>query len=311
MHNGDFRVVGTCKGCRVWPTGRMVTNSTTSPFILGFGSPTNTLASNDPTVRLKRHEGYGKLGLRVARRERLTDHTGRFTMNTIQATGVNGLSALAALPLTNASDGAALIGSLQKDEDRQAFAHGIVMTLATLGVAPVDIVTAGALRRWPVLHMITSTALMAFVLGGMGVGIHISRMYLITQKYQTPHQILGLLVIVALFLVAIMGIYGRLIVKSAGRTGNPPPAWSGVLGKAHRWVGRGMWVIMLINVGLGLQFSEANKMLIIGYAVVAAGALVLVALIRWTVHCCTKHRHEDEEEDKRAFELSQIYGSGH
>lgn len=61
----------------------------------------------------------------------------------------------------------------------------------------------------------------------------------------------------------------------------------------------------------GLQFSDANRMLIIGYAVVAAGALILVALIRWTIHCCTKHRHEDEEEDKRAFELGQIYIPDH
>jgi hypothetical protein len=68
MPNGDFKVVGTCKGCRVWPTGRMITNSTTSPFILGFGSPANTLASNDPTVRLRRHEGYGTLLLRVGTR---------------------------------------------------------------------------------------------------------------------------------------------------------------------------------------------------------------------------------------------------
>jgi hypothetical protein len=191
-------------------------------------------------------------------------------MNTLQATGLNGLSALATLPLTNASSGAALIGSLQKDDDSQALAHGIVMTLATLGAAPVDMITAGALRRWPVLHMITSTALMAFVLGGMGVGIHISRLYLIvsdpaalkgvtlsnadipfqTQKYQTPHQILGLLVIIAMFLVAVIGVYGRLIVRSAARSGDQPPAWSGLLGRAHRWIGRGMWVIMLINVGL-------------------------------------------------------------
>lgn len=52
-------------------------------------------------------------------------------------------------------------------------------------------------------------------------------------------------------------------------------------------------------------------MLIIGYAVVAAGALVLVALIRWTIHCCTNHKDEDEEEDKNAFELAQIYGPSH
>jgi hypothetical protein len=71
-----------------------------------------------------------------------------------------------------------------------------------------------------------------------------------TQKYQTPHQILGLLVVVAMFLVAVMGIYGRLLVKSATRRGDQPPPWSGLLGKAHRWIGRAVWVIMLVNMGL-------------------------------------------------------------
>jgi hypothetical protein len=59
-----------------------------------------------------------------------------------------------------------------------------------------------------------------------------------------------LLVIVAMFLVAAMGVYGRLIIRSAAKNGGEAPSWSGFLGKAHRWVGRSMWLIMLINVAL-------------------------------------------------------------
>lgn len=187
MVNGDFRAIGTCKGCRAWATGRLLTNTTTQPFILGWGSPANTLASDDPAVRLKRHNGYGTFLFTCARsvwKKKLANtisSIAHFTMNTLQATGPGGVAVLTALPATNSSSGAAQVDSLQKDDDRQGLAHGIVMALATLVVAPIDIITAGALRRWPVLHIITSTGLMAFVLAGMGVGIHISRLYLVVS----------------------------------------------------------------------------------------------------------------------------------
>jgi hypothetical protein len=71
-----------------------------------------------------------------------------------------------------------------------------------------------------------------------------------TQQYRTAHQILGLLAIVALFLVAVLGVAYRLIVKSATKRGQQPPEKSGLLGRVHRWVGRVVWVIMLVNNGL-------------------------------------------------------------
>lgn len=106
-------------------------------------------------------------------------------MNTLQATGPLGIPALTALTRVDKSNGAAQTSPPKKDDDRQIVAHGVVMGLATLVVAPIDIITAGALRSWPVLHIITSTGLMAFVLAGMGVGIHISRLYLVVSYIPT------------------------------------------------------------------------------------------------------------------------------
>jgi hypothetical protein len=68
---------------------------------------------------------------------------------------------------------------------------------------------------------------------------------------------------------------------------------------------------MLTCLGRGLQFAEASSTLIIGYAVLAAGVLILVGLIRWSIYCCTRHSREEEEEDKAAIELAQLYASSH
>jgi hypothetical protein len=51
-------------------------------------------------------------------------------------------------------------------------------------------------------------------------------------------------------------------------------------------------------------------MLIIGYAVLAAGVLFLVGLIRWTIYCCTR-QDAREEENKAEIELAQLYAPSH
>jgi hypothetical protein len=100
-------------------------------------------------------------------------------MDIAQATGPGGTDLLLGLDATTKSDGAQLVGGLVADTSNHGgLAHGIVMALATLVVAPIDVLTAGALSRWPVLHIITSTVMTAFLLAGMGLGIQMSRLYI-------------------------------------------------------------------------------------------------------------------------------------
>lgn len=68
---------------------------------------------------------------------------------------------------------------------------------------------------------------------------------------------------------------------------------------------------MLTCLIRGLQFADASSTLIIGYAVLAAGVLILVGLIRWSIYCCTRHSREEQEEDKAAIELAQLYAPSH
>ena len=190
-------------------------------------------------------------------------------MDVHQATGPGGTDLLLALDVTSTSDGASMYDFHKGKGNDGGFAHGIVMALATLVFAPMDVLTAGALGRWPMLHVFTSSIMTAFLLAGMGLGIKISRLYIMvrrsippvcrgkhanarlqTQQYRTAHQILGLLAIVALFLVGVLGTVYRVVVKSAMRRGQQPPEKSWLLGKVHRWIGRMVWLILLVNNGL-------------------------------------------------------------
>lgn len=106
-------------------------------------------------------------------------------MDIRQATGPGGTDMLLALGATKSSDGAHLDGDLQADTGNHGgLAHGVVMALATLVVAPIDVLTASALSRWPVLHIITSTVMMAFLLAGMGLGIQMSRLYIVVSLFR-------------------------------------------------------------------------------------------------------------------------------
>jgi hypothetical protein len=102
-------------------------------------------------------------------------------MNTIQATGPGGVAALRTAASSSSSNGAAITGDIISDMDKGSLAHAVLMVLATLVAAPLDIITASALRRWPVLHIITSSMFQLLIFIGMGLGIYVSREYILVS----------------------------------------------------------------------------------------------------------------------------------
>ena len=106
-------------------------------------------------------------------------------MNTIQATGPGGAAAVAAVPLGTTS-GASLAGDIHDDNDRASQVHGLLMVVVSLAVAPIDMIAAGALRRWPAVHMLTSFAYVAGVMAAFGLSIKISAEYLSVRPTALP-----------------------------------------------------------------------------------------------------------------------------
>jgi hypothetical protein len=58
----------------------------------------------------------------------------------------------------------------------------------------------------------------------------------------------------------------------------------------------------------GMRLSDAPPILIIGYIVLAVGALVLVFMVQFTIFfCCVRERKMTQEELDDAHQLSQFY----
>jgi hypothetical protein len=106
-------------------------------------------------------------------------------MDTIQATGAGGAGIFSAIN-PNITTGASLTGGIQSDDDKRALGHGVIMALISLAVAPVDLLAAGALRRWPVLQLLTSVGYVGLMIGGLVLGIRISGEYLAVSYDTTP-----------------------------------------------------------------------------------------------------------------------------
>lgn len=86
---------------------------------------------------------------------------------------------LLGLAVATNSTGAQLVGGLTEDTaNHGGLAHGVLMAMATLVLAPIDVLIAGLLGRWPVLHMMTSAVMTIFLLAGTGFGIQMSRLYI-------------------------------------------------------------------------------------------------------------------------------------
>ncbi len=71
-----------------------------------------------------------------------------------------------------------------------------------------------------------------------------------TRQFQTPHQVLGLLTVVAMSIMFAWGISLSWIKRSAKKRGQEPPQSAQTLATVHRWSCRLIWVLLLVNVGL-------------------------------------------------------------
>lgn len=190
-------------------------------------------------------------------------------MNMRQATGPGGVP----FNPPAQSNGAALVGTIQNDADNAHTAHGLVMVVATLAVAPVDAVAASLLRKWPILHILTSVVYLVFIVTGMALGVITSKEYILvslvyaagwipvaarltgnftqqTQNFNTGHQLFGFVIVALMALVGIFGTAHRLIVASARRRDQQPPEKSSLVRHIHMWSGRLIWVLLVINTGL-------------------------------------------------------------
>ena len=193
--------------------------------------------------------------------QKLTRRIGRFTMNMIQAYG-------AAAVLTNVStnSGAAEVGPPSSDNDYTAIAHAVFTCIAFVIMMPLGVIFLRILERvrWHWINELLAL-LVAFI--GLVIGIYLSTTYNKSKSFNSAHQLIGILVILALFLQAWLGWHHHQVYKRIKRTTPYAPV--------HRFFGCFLILAGLANGAVGLDYAKNNSRILV-YLVIS---IILVGLV--------------------------------
>ncbi|KAI0842533.1 putative iron reductase domain protein [Hypoxylon sp. FL0890] len=246
LANGTYTFNGRCSNCRSWSTGNIDIVSKSQNMLYATGEPTGYLKSDAFDVPLKFHYNYGT-----------------FTMDMVHATGPGGV------PTIDQSEDSTLVGTVQGlDEegrkDMKAIAHAVFMVLVFVGFFPFGsfVLRLGGFVRW---HAVNQGFAFILAIIGSSLGFAISNTYNRSKMFNTAHQIIGLLVFLFLFAQFTLGFLHHRKFKQTKETTKLAPI--------HKWMGRLLLILGVINGFLGFQLAQSND-----YNYVLAGLTISISL---------------------------------
>lgn len=226
--NTNIVTDGVCRGCAVWKTGALDYTSTNQPFIFAVGPTFPPMNSNSQNAGISYQHIFD----------------GRFTMDMTAATSSSGGSVPAG-PYTTSKSASSAINT-QFTSDPAPHIHGLVMCIVFIIILPVG---ALLLRVWnkPRAHAIVQTIgfvlfLMAFAGGSVASG-SFNR----TKNFTSGHQILGILILLAMISQWVLGFMHHRIFKREQR--------KTMMGKIHLYLGPAVIVFGLLNGAVGIALA--------------------------------------------------------
>jgi hypothetical protein len=246
IFNNTMRLSIRCtKHCRNWPGGYIDVTDSNQKAIYAVG-PGGGIFSDDPATALKFHEDFGQFRIDMKR--------------TI------GPGDAPILPAGVRSEGTRLGDYTEGKQDYKATLHAVAMVFCFVGLLPLGvlILRLGNWVKWHALHQAVS---LAGVFVGFGLGIAISRTYQrvsfhkATQAggkshanarqsrgFNTPHQIIGIIVVV---LLIVQFVLGGLHHRKFKQTQQPTK-----LAAPHIWLGRFAIAFGVFNAFLYVALSD-------------------------------------------------------
>jgi uncharacterized membrane protein len=149
-------------------------------------------------------------------------------------------------------------------------ACGALILLMPTGIAFLRLAPKNV--RW---HWINQSLSTIIAIIGIIIGFYLSTMFNKSQNYASAHQVIGIIILLAILAQWGMGAGHHLMYR---RTQRPTK-----LGPIHRYFGYVILFLAILNGGIGLTWSYASRGVIIGYsiAVLILGGLS-VALFAWS-----------------------------
>jgi hypothetical protein len=201
---------GRCGNCRTWDIGSIDVRSEQQHMIYATGE-IGWLRTDDVQYSLRRHSSYGD-----------------FTMDMVRATGPGQVPIITPSPnvtLSGTAQGLSEVG----DKDVVAMLHAVLMVLCFVGLFPfgVLIIRLGTWVRW---HWINNSIALLFFVLGSGLGFKISTSYNRSKKFNTAHQVIGILLLIFVLVQFLLGFFHHRIFKKTQQPTKMAPI--------HVWLGR-------------------------------------------------------------------------
>jgi hypothetical protein len=260
ISNGTVTANIRCDSCIAWSGGKEDVTSSSSSWVwaVKYGS---LIESDSVSATITQHDvsGLASVNLQAA--------TGGNSDNPFLNTSFDNPSNSSSNSTSSAQPVVTTFGS-QQSIDRKRIAHAAIMISVMVILFPSFALGVHLLpsSRAVVLHAWLQLFTLALAIAGFALGISLSvNIYPITST--SYHQIIGIIVVSSLIL--FQPALGFLQHRYWRKTGE-----KGVFAYAHRWLGRTIITLGIVNAGLGFLFtgigsSIAPKGAVIAYGVVA------------------------------------------
>ncbi|KAF2494150.1 CBD9-like protein [Lophium mytilinum] len=256
-------------------------DSTQQSFIFGLGPTTHTLHSNDLHAGIRRHTEYGTFEMDMTKASVQDDD--RVTVPTGAAVWTNSNTGKAEDVTTG-------------DMDYIIPIHAAAMCGAFVLLYPSGVLLLRVLEKVLWHAWMQGLATIVAILG-VGLGIKLSLTYNHSKSFNSAHQLLGLVVVLACIVQFALGYLHHRAYK---RTQRPTP-----LGRIHRFAGPAILLIGIANGFLGFDFSDAAKHNLM-YGIVVA--VVLVATVGLLVWARMRNRRRAKKATSQEFGLPGYEG---
>lgn len=254
VHDGVITANIRCDTCLKWNSGTENVNSSSSPWIwaVKFG---DSLESTSVSETITRHDDQGVVSIDMKK-----------------ATGGSSENPFAQLAQVSVSSADPSFSSFSDMINQKQTAHAVLMILAFVVMFPCFALGLHLFpAKWTVnLHGPSQLFTLAVVIAGLGVGVSMARDLSLVHHY---HPIIGMVVVACLVVFQpAMGVLQHLFFR---RTGG-----KGIFAYTHRWFGRLLIILGIINAGLGFKLAHGPLGAVIATSVVAGViALGYVAVV--------------------------------
>lgn len=248
ISNGTMTANIRCDSCITWPGGSEDPSSSASSWVwaVKYGSPLN---SDSLSAQITIHDSSGVASLDLQKA------TGGTSDNPFAAT--NGVISSSGHAISTFNSGSV---------SKRRIAHAVIMIVVFVVLFPSFALMLHVFPSSKIvdLHAILQLFTLSLAIAGLGIGISMARSLQYVQAY---HPIIGMVVVSSL--VLFQPALGLLQHRHFHKTGE-----KSVFAYIHRWLGRCLIVLGIINGGLGFHLSRPGSSYsptgaIIAYGVVA------------------------------------------